>query len=315
MKNLYLSLFFLLFSSVCFAQNLVPNPSFEENTECPNFTGALENSLHWLIFRDSPDYMNSCTSNSLLDVPYNYFGYQEAASGRAYAGLYTMGIKEYREIIGIGLSDPLEIGQKYYVSYKAVLAYNGNGISTCYSNNLGAKFSTNQYDEDNPIPINNSAHINRSELLGDSINWTIIKGSIIADSAYQYLAIGNFYSTSNTDTVQIEPPGKVAYYLIDDVCVSRDTIDCQSFVSAEYNTPIKSYFFYSDGSVFYKGPSSLFFSIQIIDMTGSLIFQKENYFIQSGVELCSVPEQTLINIVYSINVTDFKVHKLLTSKF
>jgi gliding motility-associated-like protein len=57
-----------------------------------------------------------------------------------------------------------------------------------------------------------------------------VSGFFIADSAYQYIAIGNFFDDSNTDTSSVGSSSNVqiGYYFIDDVWVSevKDSTEC-----------------------------------------------------------------------------------------
>jgi hypothetical protein len=68
-------------------QNLVDNSSFEYYNDCPNpNTNGCEISYldidGWKTYSRSPDYYNSCSSDSLIcSVPLTGFGYQLAATG------------------------------------------------------------------------------------------------------------------------------------------------------------------------------------------------------------------------------------------
>lgn len=204
----------------------MPNPSFEEYSECPVITGEMQSCIGWKSFAGTPDYLNSCSPNPILQIPNNFFGYQVAATGQAYVGIYTMSIDDYREVIGIQLLQSLSIGQEYHFTLKATLAYNGDGISTCYSNNIGFRFSTIGYNETQPILTDNFSHWTNQSIITDSVEWVVVSGSFVADSAYTHMAIGNFFDNNHTDTLQFEAPGKVAYYLIDDVCLSKQHDQC-----------------------------------------------------------------------------------------
>ncbi|MBK5285725.1 MAG: hypothetical protein JJE25_10010, partial [Bacteroidia bacterium] len=115
----YLLLFFFLLSQFCFAQNLVPNSSFEDTVSCPS--ALIDNAVGWSSYRGSPDYFNSCNNQSLSSygAPSNYWGFQFARTGNAYVGLstYTSLTSTWREYIGIQLSQSLIIGQQYFVSF------------------------------------------------------------------------------------------------------------------------------------------------------------------------------------------------------
>ena len=206
----------------CLAQNLVPNPSFEDYSSCPNNAGQISNAIGWEFYNNSsPEYLHSCATVSEYLVPQNLFGYQTASSGNAYAGFIGYDVNGfYREIFGVQLTNNLTSSQKYYVSLRVNRA-DSNFFAGYSIDKIGIKFFTTQ-----PAPtsmlINNSAHFYSSSVITDTSNWTQLFGSFVADSAYQYLLIGNFFDDGNT-TVVNDLNGPWAYYYVDDVCVSIDS--------------------------------------------------------------------------------------------
>jgi len=144
-------------------------------------------------------------------------------------GLYTYesSASNLREFVGTQLSSALTVGTKYYVAFKANLAIDTNHVFTYATNNLGVRFSTVPYSFSNPEPVNNSAQIFDASVITDTLGWTIVKGSFIADSAYRYVAIGNFFDDSHTAVVYVQDTlyDISAYYYIDDVYVSTDSLD------------------------------------------------------------------------------------------
>jgi hypothetical protein len=146
-----------------------------------------------------------------------------------YSGIFTyrFGSLNDREIMGVQLQTPLIIEKKYYFScYISRAAGNSTRGAT---NNFGFKFSTIPYDASNNIAIDNFSHYRDTTIIEDSIGWTKISGAFIADSAYQYLALGNFYDDINTDTIDMAPIGQpvnYAYYYVDLVCVTEDSANC-----------------------------------------------------------------------------------------
>jgi hypothetical protein len=214
--------------------NLVPNFGFNSNSNCPFTEDQAEFCVGWSKYSESmttPDYYNSCVAdNNYVDVPQNPNFYQEDTRGcGAYMGLVTwqQAMSNYREHIGIQLSEPLIIGQKYFLSFYTVMALIDDATSP--SNNIGMKLSTVAYSGSNPAPIDNFAHLRATSIISDTVNWTRISGSIIADSAYNYLMLGNFYDYMNTDTLT-QTCGTcfnyLSYYLIDDICISTDSTLC-----------------------------------------------------------------------------------------
>lgn len=226
--------------------NLVPNNSFEDTIAggCPNGGSQIEKVVGWHSYRGTPDYFNACSFPGFWSVPYNLVNYQNAADGNAYAGIVTYAwdtTLEGREVIGRELSGALIIGQKYYVSFKANLVLDTQLGTTVAANKLGILFSTVSFsnaDSAKEVPINNFAHIYTDNIISDTVNWTTVSGSLIADSAYSYLCIGNFFYNINTDTIVLindTTYGSVTYYFIDDICVSTDSITCNKQVGIEKN--------------------------------------------------------------------------------
>jgi len=214
----------------------VPNPSFEEHIECPDGPNQVNKSVGWESYKYSPDYFNDCDTISVFSIPYNWGGYQEAANGNAYCAIATYATKStwnnYREYIGGTLLTPLTIGTKYYISFKVNLSINNPYIqSNCASNKIGAMFSNTPYSASNPTPITNNAHINSNAIIIDTLNWTKIFGSFLPDSSYQYIILGNFFDDNNTDTLILTNDTfcNVAYYYIDDICLSTDSSYCANY--------------------------------------------------------------------------------------
>ncbi len=225
MKN-FLILFFFCFAIAGFSQNLVPNPSFEDMVMCPESTGQIIRAEHWETFRESPDYFNVC-SDSFASVPNNVFGHQYPSTGVAYAGVKTYFTPQYREYIGVQLSNgKTNIGEKYYFSVKLNVARGGQGGANCSSNNFGMKLSTLTYSYNSPLPIDNNSIIHLNYSILDTVSWVLVIDSFIADSAYTYLIMGNFYDDEHTDTTQFSVFQCHSIYYIDDVCLSKTLDDC-----------------------------------------------------------------------------------------
>jgi len=249
LQILFLLLLLIAQTTISNAQNLVPNPSFEEYTLCPDYADQVNYSTGWSSYGNSPDYFNSCAITPTVSVPFNFGGYQIAASGNAYCGISTyvspvlLGVNNYREYIGRMLSSNLIIGTKYYVSLKAnCMNINNIGPSNCTSNNLGVKFSNAPYNPDNP-PVTNISQIYSNTLITDTINWIRIFGSFISDSTYHYIIIGNFFDDNHTDTLILDGDSlcRGAYYYIDDICVSTDSAYSANYTSI--NEPVSLQYF------------------------------------------------------------------------
>lgn len=225
-KIVSLYIFIILTTNYSVAQNLVKNPSFEDTINCPTGPGQMSNCKNWSSVNPSPDYFNACNSGE-MSIPDNLRGYNFASHGKAYLGLATfLGYRPNgREIIQGELKTELELNKKYFFSFKVSMAER----SAYASNNMGIAFSVAPFPNlGNKLIHRNNAKSKGNEIIKDSVNWVTISGSFIADSNYRYIQIGNFYSDSLTDTVNINLTQFIlmAYYYLDEVCVSSDSSTC-----------------------------------------------------------------------------------------
>lgn len=220
-----IALCFIMMPVLCWAQNLVPNGSFENLLGCPETVNELFQCAFWENFRETCDYFNSCSE--VMGVPSNLVSFQESFDGSAYAGIscfWTASVN-YREHLGIQLEAPLQIGIEYFVSARVSKAESTEGVLLA-CNNIGFRFSEIHFGEGNESPIDNFAHIYESNIIQDTSDWVLIGGSFISDESYDYLVIGNFFTDLETDTVALNSTASLnldAYYLVDDVRVSSDS--------------------------------------------------------------------------------------------
>jgi len=224
------------------AQNLVPNPSFEDISQCPFGVNQFNLANQWFVSSGTPDLFNGC-SNNFLGVPVNVRGHQDAVEGIGYAGIITYVINDsnYREIIGTTLIQSMIVGQKYYISLFVSLS--DTNILSCVTNNFGVRFSNQLYTISNPIPIDNNSSIFSNQLISNQEIWTVIRGSFVADSSYLHLYLGNLFDDINTDTTNCELPNSyISYYYLDQICVSTDSLDCVLYTAIHTsNTTINNF--------------------------------------------------------------------------
>ena len=141
-NNLTLKLLVLLILPLSsFNQNLVPNHSFENYSTCPWTSANFSYTNNWYVVCNTPDLMHSCDTSDNVSVPINFLGYQKAFDGEGYANIYLFGGMapgvDYREAIGVQLTESLESGHKYCIDFyisKADLC--SNAVST-----IGTYFS------------------------------------------------------------------------------------------------------------------------------------------------------------------------------
>jgi hypothetical protein len=276
MQKIIVFFSFCLIVNFSFAQtNLVPNFSFEQYDTCPNAQDQIQYATGWSKYStaiSTPDYYNTCSSPGAMGVPKSFYIYQPAKRNcSAYAGLVTWGASgNDREYIGIQLSQPLSIGQEYFISFNTVMGEicGGGNCLGMPSNNIGMRLSTIDFDPSSPCPIDNFTHLHSTAIINDSINWQRISGSIIADSAYAYILLGNFFDDSNTTTSPYSCGNclnSLSYYLVDDICVSTDSVLCNGDIDALLCDVSVSETADNDGIVVFPNPTKDFLSVSFQD--------------------------------------------------
>ena len=225
------------------AQNLVPNHSFEVPDSCPathTFLTPGEGPLHWFSGGGTPDYFQSCVPPpNEASIPHHDYAFQYPQEGENYIGLttYELTWAGQREYVMVQLTTPLVIGQAYTVSFYANAAWNGTDSMFpqhyLASSHIGVLFTMQPrpWGGFDPWPLaTGSAHVWHPWIIADTVEWTLVSGSFVADSAYHYLMVGNHFDNTVTDTIHFgnyiwDPK---AYTLIDNVCVSQGLEGCQS---------------------------------------------------------------------------------------
>lgn len=201
--------------------NLVPNPSFEDTLLCPTSISQIYNSAGWVnpstSLNSTPDYFNICNT-TIVSVPTNGFGFQNAKNGNAYAGFYAYnkGFPNTYEYIETMLSDTLKKDSTYCVSFYLSLSE----PSAYCTNNIGVYFSNTLVTTPTNIILASPQLINTTVTLTDKIEWMKVEWQYIAIGGEKYITIGNFNSTFTSDTINVGGVWDFAsYYYIDDVFI------------------------------------------------------------------------------------------------
>lgn len=231
MKRIVLILFFTGIN-YCFSQiNIVPNGSFEIDTNC--LPGSITNSnlpSPWIRLFGSTDFYHPCKS-VIFSSPNNIYGYQNPNSGFGYTGSYLFATTwTYREIVSVELLESLIPQKKYIVEFYVSLA-----DSSWYAcKNIGAYLSENEPSANLDTLLNKEPQVKYTgtDFLTEKTNWVKIEGSFTAIGGERYITLGNFDDDINTDTLFVEGGGfnpnepdawNASYYYIDDVSVTVDT--------------------------------------------------------------------------------------------
>lgn len=152
------------------------------------------------------------------------------------------------EIVGARLTEPLVEGQTYWASLKVSwttgypnldcfpgFASNNMGL-LCRMDSVGQGFGNDGWGD-----FPNHAQVNSSAIITDSVEWTTIAGSFVADSAYRFVYVGNFFGDDQTQFIVMNAAGdQVAYYYVDDVCLSPTPGYCPEAVGIhDYAGPVQ----------------------------------------------------------------------------
>jgi len=204
--------------------NLVPNPSFENLSQCPTFGSQLEYAISWFqpyvdsngVQQSSTDLFSSCCSG-FCGIN-NFTGSQFPRTGNSYAGIYFYGgSATYREYIEVKLNDSLLNSQTYCVTFYVSLADKCNYATS----NFGVYFSNDSclyvIPPDTTIPYNAQVLNSSSNIVTDKINWIPIELQYLAQGGENFITIGGF----DPNNIIVIGGGTVnqAYYYIDDVSV------------------------------------------------------------------------------------------------
>ncbi len=272
----------LLCLPTVWAQNLVPNGNFEDG-DCPTTYAAINDLDHWYFgiqlpdvewnLWPSPDWWHTCSPFEELQPPNVSAGYQTPLSGGGMAGVLTyvdIG-SDKREILSIELLENLEIGATYTFSFSAARAVApGIGGST---NRLGMKLTTFPFWTTHEGPLTNSAHFSVEEVLEDSTNWTTLTTEIIADSAYRYLHLGNFYDDDHTTIVTYDDLMVLRpYYFLDEVSLVKESLTTvgRDFISDNLRV------FPNPATDFIKIKSrKRITEIQVFGLEGQMVFERK----------------------------------------
>jgi OOP family OmpA-OmpF porin len=212
------------------AQNLVPNPSFEESASCPgNFTEAAQkftvNDWSSATF-GTPDHFHSCSTGE-ADVPYNWAGVSDAFEGHGYTGIYAWmdNDNHYREYLQCKLLSPLLKDSLYHIEFHYKLSsyskYSIDRIGLVLTDSLlKARHDHTLFNRPTLSVIQDSALTKNTGL------WEMAQIKYKAIGGEQYLTLGNFSDNFDTHFYKIEfrPISQEmlahsAYYYVDDVRV------------------------------------------------------------------------------------------------
>jgi Secretion system C-terminal sorting domain len=220
MKKVFYLLIFIVVIKQSIAQNLVPNPSFEDTTGCATNVWPNLACKDWFPGQFSPDYYSNSYSCLAGVYPMDY---QSPRTGLSYVGFYFwQPFGCIREYISVKLTQPLVAGTSYCLQFY----FSRHEAYDAGTNRVGAYFSVDTaYINNYPCNLNYMPQITTSfthPTYDDTLNWVQFSSNFIASGGEQFMTIGNFASDDSTVSHTVGGPYNGAYYFVDDVSL----IDC-----------------------------------------------------------------------------------------
>ncbi|MBN2728963.1 MAG: OmpA family protein [Bacteroidales bacterium] len=220
-------LFFIAGSSLI-AQNLIPNPSFDDSKgRRPTMKPWKKiNTVDYFVNSDKQSYKEVNASKN----DRNYI-LRKPRTGSAYVGLRVW--PKYSEYLQVVLSEPL----KADVAYSFEMYITPSKYSNCYLKTIGVSFystkppySTRFGREDYPPQIEMYKPLG----IRDTSDWIRVNGVFIAKGGEKIMTIGNF-SVNNGDKFKrkkLSFTKREAYYYIDDIALYELGADGRPIMNA-----------------------------------------------------------------------------------
>jgi OmpA-OmpF porin, OOP family len=230
MRTVLILLISICIHSIGNSQNLVKNPSLEDKKHCVDYRGSFGHNVEeWT----SPtlmttDYFHTCNYKD-VKAPENHFGYQYAADGNGYTGMFIYAPQNYREYIQGVLTDTLEYGRTYELSFHISLAEESKFAIRAFSYivterqiHAANRRSLNRNDIAEEFSDSLEIHeISQKTYHTDTAQWIEIKQTFVATGGEKYFTIGNFDKNRKTKRKKVNRKAiiKAGYYYLDMVTI------------------------------------------------------------------------------------------------
>lgn len=288
-----------------YAQNLVPNPSFETFTSCPVNPGEIYKATPWQgVNSTTTDYYNACSVDWGVPVSFLTNPYQYARTGVAFAGFVALGTftTNYREYLQVQLDTILIADSCYFLSFYCNLTNYPYGSTAIKK--IGAFLSDTAVNMAGPGTVLQFApQIVSNSFLSDTAAWMRVCGYYYATGGEQFLTIGNFITDLYTDTLHVAGTD-VSYYFVDDVSIEK-VPNCDTIGVGILENEIFS------NTIIYPNPNNGLMTLEcnlidaesgkmsIYDITGKLI---HTYNLSNGTKKIDIDAQFLDAGIYLYDI-------------
>jgi len=235
------SLFVLTIGKSIAQTNLVPNPSFEDITDCEILFGEASKAIPWNNIDETniftPDLFHGCAQNSFYNIPAGLCNEVFPRTGDGMIGIVNL-IAE--EGIYVRLENNIPQNQDIYVSFSVATNEKCGtpGELICYSNTPCLVFSDIQFQSQKRV-------LESDTIIYKTDDWTTMQTCYQADGSERNLLIGNFKSAIEelTDCDNIDE-FNFSYFYIDDVIVAPfDVVPDTIFLCGDESIEMDASFF------------------------------------------------------------------------
>ncbi|MEL6866417.1 MAG: OmpA family protein [Bacteroidota bacterium] len=211
------------------AQNIVPNPGFEDHEYLPTVmckTGLeFERAVKWWTVPNE-------ASTDLISPRLNSRNLKacEARSGKNMAGIVING-DFWSEYVGVKLREPLRPGHQYYVEYWLSMPRfysKRNPVPTYLNDHFGVRFDRRLYKHDKRIWERQPQVPASDQVFVEPEKWTKITATFTAQEAHTHMYIGQFWDSKT------QPELAIGYYFVDDVYVEAFKSSAVDYVPSRY---------------------------------------------------------------------------------
>lgn len=202
---------------------------------CPKRLGNFASDVKfWSVPTEgSTDYFNACST--AMGTPKNFNGEQAAEFGQGYAGLYLYAPDDYREYLQAELTETLEEGREYQISFYVSLAER----SDFAVKEFGVLFAKDRLDIPTKKELSkrhwyrqkgnsyNYMEIGYNNFYSDTQDWIEVSTRFIAKGTERFMVLGNFENNARTRKFVTKRNARQgAYYYVDRVeVVSVESIN------------------------------------------------------------------------------------------
>ncbi len=218
------------------AQNLVPNPGFEDHIDCTGGASPISIAYwYWVDFNWRTEYFHACSNgpDPVYGVPENQWGFQYPHGGDGYAGImvFATGDIETRAYLAAPLSQQLDAGVEYCASFWINRANESRYTVDSIHILLTPQQPFNISDDQDSI-WGGLAQMRVDITAVDSITWLNVESSFVASGGEDWVILGDFQLQDDADTTCIDPGFTTsllgAAFLVDDVYIARCDVSTPS---------------------------------------------------------------------------------------